>query len=348
MDTVVVLLNFGEPAEPTRESVLPYLERIFFDNASLERFESEADARERARELAERRVDGLLEEYATIGGSPLDEQARSQAEQVRRTLADRGFEPVVEVAMQYTDPLIEDVAISLAKQGITRVIALPVYPLSGPSTNIGAVDDLEAAINAIDSDIDLQAVTGWHRHPVYTRLRVENVASYLEEAGLSLEDPGTELFFSAHGTPTSYLEDGSRYDQYVGEHTETVARLLGVETYTLGYQNHASRSVSWTEPDVETALQTVEADRVVVEPTSFLHEQSETLHELDVELAEEAEKLGLDFYRVPVPHDDQRLGSIVADLLEPFLADFDPRTYQLRACQCRNESNTYCLNAPCM
>ncbi|MDY6780048.1 MAG: ferrochelatase, partial [Halobacteria archaeon] len=36
MTTGVVLLNFGEPEEPTRENVVDYLERIFLSNMSLE------------------------------------------------------------------------------------------------------------------------------------------------------------------------------------------------------------------------------------------------------------------------------------------------------------------------
>ena len=346
MNVGVVVLNFGEPAEPRREAVVPFLERIFLGNASLERFDSRAAAEKRAAELAQRRAEGLIEEYEAIGGSPLQAQARSQAGAIEAELDERGYDPTVRLAMQYTEPLIEDVAAEMGAAGYDRVIAVPIYPLSGPSTNIAAVGEFEDALAETASEVDFRAVTGWHRHPTYTRLRHENLQTFLEAQDLDPTAADTELVFSAHGTPTSYLAEGSRYDQYVTEFADTLASLLDVESYTLGYQNHANRDVEWTEPDVEAALETVDAERVVVEPLSFLHEQSETLFELDVELREEATDLGLGFHRVPVPHDDPRLGAIVADLLEPFLADFDPGTHQLRACQCRNEPSTYCLNAP--
>lgn len=346
MNAGIVLLNFGEPRNPTREAVVPFLERIFLDNASLERFDSKAQAKERASELANRRAAGLIEEYETIGGSPLYEQAASQADQLAAELTDRGYEIDVRLAMQYTEPLIETVATEMAEEGFDRVIVVPVYPLSGPSTNIAAVNNFEDALEATDPSVTMRAVTGWHRHPTYTRLRLENMTSFLGEADLNLADPDTELLFSAHGTPRSYLEAGSRYDVYVEEFADTMAALLDVEAYTLGFQNHANRDIPWTEPDVETALESVDANRVVVEPMSFLHEQSETLHELDVELKAAAEAMGLDFYRVPVPHDDPRLASVISDLVEPFLADFDPGYHQLRPCQCRDRAGTYCLNAP--
>ena len=60
----------------------------------------------------------------------------------------------------------------------------------------------------------------------------------------------------------------------------------------------------------------------------------------------EAEAAGLDFHRVPIPHDDERIPEVFADLVEPFLADFDPEYYQYRQCQCRDKPGTMCLNAP--
>ena len=73
----VLLINFGEPAEPTLESVMPFLERIFLQNADLERDES---ALARAKKLAADRAPGLLADYLTIGGSPLNAQAEAQSD----------------------------------------------------------------------------------------------------------------------------------------------------------------------------------------------------------------------------------------------------------------------------
>lgn len=68
MTTGVILLNFGEPAEPTRDAVVPYLERIFYQNRFLEDDLPDTAARERSQELAERRAPGLMAEYEVIGG----------------------------------------------------------------------------------------------------------------------------------------------------------------------------------------------------------------------------------------------------------------------------------------
>ncbi|MWV39121.1 ferrochelatase [Natrialba sp. INN-245] len=351
METGIVLLNFGEPATPDRDVVLEYLTRIFYDNASLEDVESDEAAWERSRELAKRRLPSLMEEYEEIGGSPLQEQADAQAAALEEELATRGHDDVtVYRAMQFMEPLIPDVAAELADDDVDRVLAVPIYPLCGPSTTVSSIDSLESSIDDVDGyEPEFQSLTGWHRSPIYNRLRADGIREFLDEEGLDPNDPDTVFVFSAHGTPTKYLEEGSRYDQYVEEHAEAIGRLLELDDYEIGYQNHSNRDIDWTEPETEDVVEelgrTDAAERVIVEPMSFMHEQSETLVELDVDLREDAEEVGLELHRVPVPHDDPRFGELLSDLAEPFVSGLEPSYYNLRPCQCRDEPGTYCLNA---
>ncbi|QLD89580.1 ferrochelatase [Natronomonas salina] len=345
MDSGVVLLNFGEPEQPIREDVVDYLERIFFANADIEGETTEAEARERAEQLAQRRAPGLMEEYEEIGGSPLQLHAKTQASMLETELRDRGYDSTTYVGMQYTEPFIDETVSRAREDGVDQLIGLPIYPLCGPSTTVAALEELNAAIESLEWNVTVSELTGWHRHSVYTRLRADNIRSFLRTKGLTL-DADTQLVFSAHGTPQYYLDGGSRYVEYVEEFCEAIAAQLGVEDYELGYQNHENRDVDWTQPDVEDVVEGLEAERVVVEPVSFMHEQSETLSELDVELREEAEEEGLGFHRVPIPYDDERFAGLLADLVEPFLAGFDPGYYNLRRCQCRDDPTAFCLNAP--
>jgi ferrochelatase len=349
MATGIVLLNFGEPSEPDREAVVGYLERIFFNNASLEEADTEAEARERSRQLAERRAPGLIEEYESIGGSPLNEHAAAQADALEASLREAGHDVTTYVGMQFTEPFVGDAVARAREDGVDRLIGLPVYPLCGPSTTVAALEDLSDAVDDHGWDVPVSEITGWHRHPLYNRLRADNVRRVADENDLDLAG-GTRLVFSAHGTPEHYLREGSRYQRYVEEYCEVNAALLDAETYELGYQNHENRDIPWTEPEVEDVIERLgrddDVEGVLVEPVSFMHEQSETLSELDVELREEAEAVGLEFHRVPVPHDDDRFVEMLAELVEPVLADFDPGYYQLRQCQCRDAPGAMCLNAP--
>ena len=346
MSTAVIMLNFGEPAEPTEATVVPYLERIFLANASLEAHDTEEERRAHCRRLAERRAPGLLEEYAEIGGSPLNEQAAAQAAGLEEELAARGRDAVVYSAMQFTEPFIPEVVDRARDEGAERVVGLPVYPLCGQSTTVAALEELQEAVRAMGWDADLHEISGWHRHPGYRELRVDAVRRCVENAGWGLADPETELVFSAHGTPIRYLEEGNRYVRYVKDHCDAVARALGVDGYELGYQNHGNRpGVSWTQPDVEAVVERVDAGRIVVDAPSFMHEQSETLAELDHELREVAEARGLGFLRVPIPHDDPRFPGVLVDLVEGVLDGTPVGGLEPGACRCRPADPTRCLNA---
>jgi protoporphyrin/coproporphyrin ferrochelatase len=76
----------------------------------------------------------------------------------------------------------------------------------------------------------------------------------------------------------------------------------------------------------------------VVDPVSFMHEQSETLAELDHELRGEAEARGIAFHRVPIPFDAPEFFAVLADVVEAAVGG------EGRGCRCRGSGTAYCLN----
>jgi ferrochelatase len=289
----------------------------------------------RSRQLAAERTPGLIAEYEAIGGSPLNRQAREQAELLLDELTRRGHEVRTYVGHQYAEPLIAEAVREAREDGVDRLVALPVYPLCGPTTTVLALEMLAREVAAVGWDVPIAEIGGWHRHPQFTRVWVDSVNDTTRAAGIDLADPGVELVFSVHGTPLRYIEEGSRYVEYALESCAAVADALGVSDYQVGYQNHTNRPVAWTQPDIDEVIRSLDAEQVVVVPIAFMREQSETLAELDDDLREVAEEVGLGFHRVPVPHDDARLIALLADLVEPLLADAGADRAGLMACRCR-------------
>ena len=341
------MLNFGEPENPVPEEVIPFLERIFSLNAPLMGGQATAEqVQARSRKLAEDRAPGLIAEYEEIGGSPLHRQAREQAEGLEAELRRRGHDAVVLLGMQFTEPNIESAVEQIRAAGVERLIAIPVYPLCGPSTTVAALTELDRAIARQQWAVPVRQVSGWHRHPAYIQLRADAIREVLRDNNLQF-DGRTKLVFSAHGTPIKYLEEGSRYDIYVRDFCARVAEEVGAPEYIIGYQNHTNRpGVQWPQPDVDRVIAEIEADRVVVDPVSFMHEQSETLAELDHELREEAEERGLEFYRVPIPHAWPEFMGVLADLAEASLERANEIAgVPFRQCLCKPTAGTCCLNA---
>jgi len=343
MSIGVLLINFGEPDEPTIEKVERYLERIFLQNASLEALKDEA-VMARTRQLARDRAPGLLEEYREIGGSPLNAQAEAQAYALAEQLAARGVDARVYSAFQFTDPSVEEMVAAARADGVETLIGLPGYPLCGESTTVAALKAVRGALDKSAWTPRFVGLAGWHHSPEYLALRVDHIRDFVSARGLNLSDPDTLLYFSVHGTPLKYLEEGNRYDRYVFEHCRDVAEALGADRYAAGFQNHANRGIQWTKPDNEDRLREVEERRLVVVPISFMKEQSETLAELDHELKDFVEGLGKEFHRVPVPHDDPRLAPYLADLVGRLLEEDPAETGVLSLCRCRPGGGTWCTN----
>ena len=344
MRTAVLLLNFGEPEHATLETVVPFLERIFSLNAGLEGRTPPPEAAARSRALAVARAPALLAEYRAMGGSPLHAQARGHAAALAARLAGTGHDVVVLQGMQFTEPLIPEAVQRALAAGAGRIIALPVYPLCGPTTTVAALAEVAAAVRPHGRSVELLELAGWHRHPRYLRLRAAAVLATARGEGLDLRDPRTRVVFSAHGTPLRYILAGSRYDEYVRDFCQALATHLGLGEYLIGYQNHSNRpGVEWTQPDIETVIAAVDADHLVVDPVSFMHEQSETLAELDHELRAQAEGRGLGFHRVMIPHHDPAFIEVLADLLAPLLTGTVAGS-PLRHCRCRATPGTFCLN----
>jgi ferrochelatase len=348
MKTAVILLNFGEPEEATLEAVTPFLERIFTLNRSLESHADAEAAMRRSRSLAEARAPGLVAEYVAIGGSPLHRQAREQADGLKAELDRRGYDADVTLGMQFTDPSIDAAIDHALANGATRIVGLPVYPLCGPTTTVAALSELTSTVG---DRAETWEIAGWHRHPGYVELRAAMIRETASRANLDAGSADTHLVFSAHGTPIKYLDEGSRYETYVQECCAMVARAAGFERFTIGYQNHSNRPLEWTQPSIDTVIDALGGGAVIVDAISFMHEQSETLAELDHELREHAEGRSLAFHRVPIAHEAPAFIHVLADLVEPFLGDsvtpanvLDATSAAFRRCQCRRTPDTFCLN----
>jgi ferrochelatase len=340
----VLVINFGEPADATIEAVRAYLERIFLQNTSLEHHQGNA-ALTRARQLAAARAPGLVEEYEKIGGSPLNAQARAQAEALEQILKDRGWDVRAYAAFQFTAPYVDEAIARARNDGMETLVALPVYPLCGHSTTVAALTQVRQALDDLDWHPHVVALSGWHDAPSYLAMRVAHIRRYVEDQGLDLDDPDTLLYFSVHGTPVKYLSEGSRYDRYVEEHCRAIARALGHVRHAVGFQNHENRGIVWTQPDNEARIRTLNETHLVVDAVSFLHEQSETLAELDHDLRAFIENEGKQMHRVPVPHDDPSIPVLLADLVARALAADRGEPTNLTLCRCRALPGTWCTNA---
>ncbi|TKY73759.1 Ferrochelatase-2 [Spatholobus suberectus] len=294
----VLLLNLGGPE--TLDDVQPFLFNLFADPdiIRLPRIFSFLQ-KPLARFVSVVRAPKSKEGYASIGGgSPL--------RQLRKSLWEKNVPANVYVGMRYWHPFTEEAIEQIKRDGITKLVVLPLYPQFSISTSGSSLRLLENIFREDEYLVNMQhtVIPSWYQREGYMKA----MANLIEKELKSFDCPEeVMIFFSAHGVPLAYVEEAG--DPYKAEMEECVDLIMEeLETrkitnaYTLAYQSRVG-PVEWLKPYTDETI--VELGKKGVKsllavPISFVSEHIETLEEIDVEYKELALQSGIEKWgRVP-------------------------------------------------
>ena len=308
--TGVLLLYMGGPE--TLDDVEPFLLNLFSDRELIQLPGGGLLQRPFARMITHFRAPRVRGYYQQIGGgSPLLRITRAQGAALAEALAPHG-EFVVELAMRYCAPRVEQALQQLRQQGVERCVALPLYPHFSDATTGSSFNDLDRALAAAPG-IEVARVQDFHNHPLYLDALAGTVQRALEQCG-----PEATVIFSAHSLPVKMIERGDPYQRQVETTVAGVAQRLSLERWELAYQSR-SGPVRWLEPEliglVDGLLEQGQRDLVLV-PVSFVSDHIETLHEIDIALREHCEQRGVRrFARAEALNEDPRFIEALAQLV---------------------------------
>src|SRR5262249_21172516 len=146
-----------------------------------------------------------------------------QAEGVERLLKEAGSDVLVRAAMTCSAPMVEDVVRELARAGVKRFLALPLYPQYSLTTTKGALDRSREAVHRFARGALLDQRSSWPTHPLFVEAHAEGIREELAK----FPEPRTEavhLLFSAHSVPKKLVtEEG---DPYASEVEASVAAIV--------------------------------------------------------------------------------------------------------------------------
>jgi ferrochelatase len=297
----VLLLNLGGPEQ--LEDVRPFLFNLFSDPEII-RLPLPWLQRPLAWLISSSRAQQSQENYQQIGGgSPLRRITEQQAEALKSVLEQKGEEVEIYIGMRYWYPFTEEAVAQIKRDGIEKLVILPLYPQFSISTSGSSFRLLERLWleDPTLQRIVYTVIPSWYARPGYTQAMADLIAQELDK----LENPeNAHIFFSAHGVPVSYVEEaGDPYQREIEHCTELIMRSLNRSNpYTLAYQSRVG-PVEWLQPYTEDAIEALANQGVkdlVVVPISFVSEHIETLQEIDIEYRELAEEAGIHgFHRVP-------------------------------------------------
>ena len=311
----VLLLNLGGPEK--LEDVQPFLFNLFSDPEII-RIPFPALQKPLAWFISSRRAKTSQENYKEIGGgSPLRRITEAQGAALKSKLKEHGKDAEVYIGMRYWHPFTEEAIAQIKKDGIEKLVVLPLYPQYSISTSGSSFRLLEQIWQGDDTlqQIDYTLIPSWYARPGYVNAMASLIRTELDKLP---EPDAAHIFFSAHGVPTSYVEEfGDPYQREIEHCTDLIMQALGrANAHTLAYQSRVG-PIEWLQPYTEDAIEALAQEGVkdlVVVPISFVSEHIETLQEIDIEYRELAEEAGIHgFHRVPALDTD---AGFIADLAQ--------------------------------
>ncbi|PSC69391.1 ferrochelatase-chloroplastic [Micractinium conductrix] len=304
----VLLLNLGGP--DSLDDVQPFLYNLFAD-PDIIRLPPAVQFLQPviAQAISTLRAPKSREGYEAIGGgSPLRRITEEQADALRDSLQRQGIDARCYVAMRYWFPFTEEAIAAVKRDGITQLVVLPLYPQFSVSTSGSSLRLLERLLkeDPVLARVKHVVIPSWYARPGYVRAMADLIQAEVARPEVFPEQSAAEIFFSAHGVPVSYIEEGDPYKEEMEECVALVMaelRRRGVANHhTLAYQSRVG-PVEWLKPYTDDSIRELAKGGVrslLAVPISFVSEHIETLEEIDCEYRELAEESGIEHWgRVP-------------------------------------------------
>lgn len=283
--TAVLLLQMGGP--DSLDAVEPFLRNLFSDRDIIKIGPAFIQPLV-ARIIAKRRAPKVEKNYGEIGGkSPLRELTEAQGRALEARLGD-GYRCFV--AMRYWRPSTVEALAAIKREGITRIVALSLYPHYSRATTGSSINELKRVLGQAGTKFDVTYIDRFYDHPLYIEALAEKIREGLEEFH-PLAD--REILFSAHSLPQSFIDEGDPYLSHIEETVRLVMQQFEVPHH-LAFQSRAG-PVKWLEPSTDAMLEHLAAHgskNLLIVPLSFVSDHIETLHEIDIEYGRMAFKLG--------------------------------------------------------
>jgi ferrochelatase len=279
--TGALLMTYGSPDSLEREDIRAYLARV-------------RGGREPDPEL----VDEFTRRYGVIGGSPLIEITRGQADALGACM---GWP--VEVGMRFSEPSILAGLRSLADSGVTSVAAVILSPQYSPMLMNGYSVAIEAARAALgDAAPEVSLAGAWHDEPAFVAALADRVTQALNRLS-SDERQAVSVLMTAHSLPRRVAEQEPDYLGQLRATAEAVAATAGLSDreWSFCWQSAGHEPGEWMKPDFADLMPEIASTggrSVLVGPVQFLADHLEILYDVDVGAREQAERCGLAFHRI--------------------------------------------------
>ena len=280
----VLLINLGSPAAPTPTALRTYLRQFLSDTRVIEtpRFlwwfllNFIIVPRRAPRSAA------VYKKIWTAAGSPLLVYSHSQQKRLAVKLKTMGLPALVELGMNYGEPSIPDALHLLKKQGMSKLLVLPLYPQYASSTIGSVFETVTGELRRWRWVPHLRMIHSYCDDPAFIKELANSVRAFQRQYGKP-----ELLLFSFHGIPLASLLDGDPYHCQCHKTARLVVERLGLKQheYRVCFQSRFGKQ-EWLQPYTDKTLLSLPTEgihKVQVICPGFSADCLETMEEIDQE-----------------------------------------------------------------
>lgn len=308
----LLLLSFGGPEGP--DEVMPFLENVT-----------------RGRGIPRERLASVAEHYLHFGGvSPINGINRALIAEIEAELADRGETLPVYFGNRNWAPYVEDAVAQMRDDGVRRAAVFATSAWGGYSSCTQYNEDIARGRAAAgDGAPELVKLRHYFDHPLLVEMFAEAIGVAAQSLPDSLRDDA-RLVFTAHSIPVAADDrhGPNLYSRQVAYAARLVAAAAGYTEYDQVWQSRSGPPhIPWLEPDIGdhvSALAERGTKAVIICPIGFVADHIEVVWDLDSEVREQADGLGIALARASTPNADRRYARLALDLVDELRVSSEP------------------------
>lgn len=139
--------------------------------------------------------------------SPLRYYTRLQATGLQKTISNKHSNIIVDYAMRYGNPSIENKIQHLLKNGCSKILFIPMYPQYCASTTATVNDEIYRIIKNIRWQPNIRISPPYHDNKTYIKSLVSSLVNHKK----TLSWKPDAILSSYHGIPQTYFDKGDPY-----------------------------------------------------------------------------------------------------------------------------------------
>ena len=251
--------------------------------------------------------------------SPLRYYTKKQAIKLQEMINHNYNNIIVDYAMRYGNPSIENKFNSLRKQGCNEIIFIPLYPQYCAATIATVNDEIYRVLKEVRWQPNIRIVAPYYDNVIYIKALVSTLIKHKK----SLSWKPDAILSSYHGIPQVYFDKGDPYTCFCNKTNRLFnEELKNTNIEIPNYISFQSRfgPKEWVKPYTEDVIKDLlkkGVKNLLVITPGFSVDCIETLEEVDMEYRELfIRNGGSNFSLVPCLNDSEESINLINNLFE--------------------------------